>query len=84
MKWGSCDATLVQKEDEFLQYEFNTAWGPPVDFFHKIAEDWPQLDFHLQYEEPGMGFRGGNEWKAGSLVGEFAEEYNHDEDEDDE
>ena len=84
-KWGACESELVHKEDNFLQYEFDTPWGPPVQFFEKITEDWPTLSFELNYEEPGMGFKGEIHWDDGVLTYECEDEYSEDdEDEDDE
>lgn len=74
-KWGACESELVHKEDTFLQYEFDTAWGPPIKFFEQMTEDWPTLFFELKYEEPGMGFKGEVHWSDGSLVHEVEEEY---------
>jgi len=82
VKWGGCDTELVHKEDNFLQYEFNTAWGPPIDFLHKISDDWSNLSFKLSYEEPGMGFAGEAGWDDGCLVYEEeheVEEYEEEE-----
>ena len=80
-KWGGCDSSLDVSEDNDLQYSFTTAWGPPMEFFEKVAEDWPSLAFHLQYDEPGMGFRGEAIWEEGCLTFENTEEY-YEEDED--
>ena len=34
------------------------AWGPPIEAFDKISQDFPKILFCLYYEEPGMGFCG--------------------------
>ena len=39
-------------------YEFYTAWSPPIEFLQTVAVQWPALHFVLAYEEPGMGFKG--------------------------
>jgi len=74
-KWGSCDSELVNEKDTYLHYEFNTPWGPAIDFFEKISQDWPNLTFELSYDEPGMGFRGESIWEEGSLTTEYSHEY---------
>jgi hypothetical protein len=58
VKWGSCESDLVFEEDVFLQYEFTTPWGPPIEFLQKVSEDWPDLVFEMEYSESGMGFAG--------------------------
>jgi len=81
VKWGACDSELVIAHDSYLQYSFNTPWGPPENFLEKIVEDWPNLRFELNYEEPGMGFRGEIVFEEGSLVYEDHKEYNEEEEE---
>jgi len=80
-KWGGCDSELTSQGPDYLNYGFSTAWAPPIDFFDKVSQDWPNLTFSLEYEEPGMGFRGEAIWEEGSLVHEHTDEYNHDEEE---
>jgi len=77
-KWGGCDTQLISSGSGSLQYDFSTPWGPPIEFFEKISQDWPTLNFMLSYEEPGMGFRGESHWEKGSLVFEHSEEYEED------
>ena len=37
---------------------FDSAWGPPVDAFQKLADDWDSCYIELLYEEGGMAFVG--------------------------
>lgn len=39
-------------------YKFDTPWGPPNEFVERASELFPELEFTLQYAEPGMGFAG--------------------------
>lgn len=55
-KWGACSVELV--DQGHLEYEFDTAWSPPVLFLSKLAPKWPMLTFILDYEEIGVGFKG--------------------------
>ena len=41
-----------------MEYEFYTAWSPPIEFLKRVAVQWPALIFVLAYEEPGMAFKG--------------------------
>ena len=43
---------------ESLTYEFDTAWSPPSKWFDSIVDQYPTLDFHLEWFEPGMGGAG--------------------------
>jgi len=81
VKWGACDSVLVNEEDFYLEYEFNTAWGPPGVFMEKVAELFPNLHFELGYSEPGMGFCGQMIFEEGSLVHEDYNEYHEEEEE---
>ncbi len=64
-----------EKTDSSLVFSFDCAWSPPVEAFNKIAEDYPQLDFYLTYEEPGMCFRGYARWNEGVQAQDHCEAY---------
>lgn len=58
VKWGACNPQLDMESNCQLYYCFDTPWGPPVGFLRKVSEDWPDLTFQLDFEEPGAGFCG--------------------------
>lgn len=70
-KWGACNAECDYKPgDKVAIYHFDTAWAPPVDWYEKVVEAYPHLDFDLEWEEGGMGFAGrlaGTKGIAGGL-----------------
>ena len=37
---------------------FDTAWAPPIDALHTLAEDWDSCYVELYYQESGMCFVG--------------------------
>lgn len=51
-----------------IAFRFETPWGPPIEAFEKISNDYPELLFCLYFEEPGMGFCGERVWGNGELV----------------
>ncbi len=57
-KWGAQDSTILDVRAGFIAYEFLSAWSPPEKFFQTVAVQWPTLEFVLDYEEPGMAFKG--------------------------
>ena len=58
-KWGACDADHDYKKGSTnVIYHFDSAWSPPVDWYEKAIEAYPDLDFDLEWEEGGMGFAG--------------------------
>lgn len=57
-KWGACEPGLVDEWDGGLIYGFDTAWSPPLPFVEHLSKTWPNLAFILDYEEPGMCFKG--------------------------
>jgi hypothetical protein len=57
-KWGAQDSTILDEREEFIAYEFLTAWSPPMKFLETVAKQWPALQFVLEYDEPGIGFKG--------------------------
>ena len=52
-KWIGYDLSIGKTYISFL-----TAWSPPIPIVGKLAELHPEITFHLDYHEPGMGFRG--------------------------
>jgi hypothetical protein len=64
-KWESEDTYLMFERDiegkeelKEIAYRFDTAWGPAIDWQKKVCVDYPNIIFHLWYEETGMGFSG--------------------------
>jgi len=48
----------VQDEGDYLQYTFDTAWGPPYGVFNALRNKFPDLGISWFYDEPGMQFAG--------------------------
>lgn len=69
-KWDLSDVETTGVINEQIEYVFETAWSPPDSWLEKVAKDWPDLKFTLNYDEPGIGF-------AGILVFEHGEEQSH-------
>jgi hypothetical protein len=68
-KWDLSEDTMVEDEvGDVIFYFFDTAWAPPVEFLKNICENYPLLNFHLTYEEPGCAFEGELDIQAGEIV----------------
>jgi len=66
--WGTkCDvyADVTEQADEKIVYQFDSAWSPPREFFETVSRMFPNLTFHIEYEEPMMGFAGEATYKNG-------------------
>ena len=57
-KWGAYDASIQNETDDWIEYEFSSAWSPPLVWLETTVEMYPELNFMLKYEEDGMGFMG--------------------------
>jgi len=63
-KWNFCyvssNVTTVEelKKQDYLQYFFQTAWGPPNPVIAKMIKLFPKLEFELNYFEPGNAYKG--------------------------
>ncbi len=57
-KWDAAESYILDDEDEFFSIEYNTAWGPNIEWVRYVAKQFPELTFTLWFEEPGMGFCG--------------------------
>ena len=56
-KWDVCEPEL-DIEIPIFSVTFDTAWSPPIQFFERLAEMFPNLTMEMEYEEPGMAFCG--------------------------
>lgn len=63
-KWDACEPYISHNDIDYFAVTFDTAWSPPVNWIGNIQQDFPDLRFELEYEEPGMGY-------GGRLVCEF-------------
>ena len=72
VKWGACEAHITDQggsdDDYSVTYEFDTAWGPAMNFMDALAALYPDLHFSLSYDEPGMAFAGNAEWSNGQCI----------------
>ena len=56
-KWGACEVD-VYVGDTYAQYTFETAWCPFIPVVKAMIKQNPKLEFHLDYAEYGMMFKG--------------------------
>ena len=56
-KWDA-DNVYIDDLDESMTLSFNTAWSPPEQWFAALCKKYPDKEFKLEYDEPGMCFRG--------------------------
>ena len=57
-KWDACEPYIDHNDIDYFAVSFETAWSPPIDWINHIMQDFPDLSFTLEYEEPGMCFGG--------------------------
>ena len=57
-KWDACESEILHNDINFFSVSFESAWSPPTDWINNIMQDFPDLCFTLEYDEPGMGFGG--------------------------
>jgi hypothetical protein len=80
-KWNNSDdgVHVDMISDSNLLYNFDTAWSPPIPVVEALVENFPKLNFLLDFEEPGMSFWGEMEWQNGDLVNQMEGEMDYDE-----
>jgi hypothetical protein len=64
-KWDAVDCLLDYDPDQTIEtkryrmkFTFLTAWGPPIAWLEYLGNMFPDLWIMLEYNEPGMCFRG--------------------------
>ncbi len=85
-KWEP-DVSRIYAEDNYLKYEFYTAWSPPIALLKHLTAEWPELTFEIEYREEGMAFEGGTTYSNGVCLDQWEgdiEREDEDEDEDEE
>ena len=55
-KWDACESTICNNDINYFSVSFESAWSPPINWIDNIMQDFPDLCFTLEYEEPGMCF----------------------------
>ena len=50
-----CGGTMPSNQ---MKFTFLTAWAPPINWLEKVAAIFPNVWLKLEYDEPGMMFRG--------------------------
>ena len=79
-KWGAYDTKSVRPDSLTLQYQFCTAWGPLGESLMKeISRKFPMLRLELEYEEPGMAFKGKTIAESGILTESWSREMTEEE-----
>ena len=57
-KWDACEISLDIDYEDYLQYNFETPWGPPDNVYHTLKIQHPNVYISWFYDEPGMEFAG--------------------------
>ena len=74
--WGTkwdVHAQLHCDSKEYLVYDFDSAWSPPIEWLKVIAKKYPLLKFTLKYDEPGMCFMGVTKARGDYFKDEYLE-----------
>ena len=66
-KWDCRDVEVTDRADGSISYRFATPWGVPLEALTRLSEQYPDLDFSLDYEEE-QGWGGSYEIKDGLVV----------------
>lgn len=59
--WGTkwdVDSQIAQEGAEFIEYSFDSAWSPPLEWLTEVGPQFPALSFRLWYAEGGCDFAG--------------------------
>jgi len=59
-KWNTDEPSFGSDENryDYLAYNFDTAWSPPVEFIEKLSGMYPSLTFKMTFEEGGCEIYG--------------------------
>lgn len=76
-KWDLGDDTIFNSnlQQNEIEYQFCTAWGPPISWLEKVSELYPELYFTLKYAESGCNFAGVLEIQDGEEISDLQYSY---------
>ena len=57
-KWDACEPYINESDSQCFSVSFDSAWAPPTEWLRNIMDDYPNLEFELEYSEDGMCFAG--------------------------
>jgi len=76
-KWDAAESGISADDDQNLIAWFDTAWAPPIPWLEKIAVQFPELNFSMIFEEPGMDFCGIVEYENGECTNQEETQYQY-------
>lgn len=59
---------MIRLSDSEVAYDFDSAWGPPINAIVKASEKWKNLTFKLKFAEYGNDFSGLYVLKGGNII----------------
>ena len=57
-KWDACEPYINESEAQCFSVSFDSAWAPPCNWIQNIMHKYTNLEFELEYDEPGCCFAG--------------------------
>ena len=57
-KWDAVECYQIDRGHNDVKFTFLTAYSPPIEWLEYVAEMFPNIWIMLEYDEPGMCFRG--------------------------
>jgi len=63
-KWDIGDADIFDRDTNFIEFSFSSAWSPPINIFSKMKEQGYYVK--ARYAEPGMDYAG--IWQDGDNI----------------
>lgn len=69
-KWNAVDTFISDYRVDNLVIGFDTAWSPPLPVIQELSKQFPEAEFTINFEEPGMGFFGEYKYSNGYLIEE--------------
>jgi len=58
VKWDASEIELLDETATDLSLRFETPWGPPIEFYEKLKNDFPDINIFSSYTEEGISFAG--------------------------
>ena len=67
-KWGFCDCSVEELSEDYIKYDFSTAWSPITTVIIEMSKQFPDITFEYFCDEESGEFRFEATYRGGDEI----------------
>jgi len=67
-KWNAVDRCIISQYDNEIALSYLTAWSPPIEFWEKLTELYPDIEVYMEFIDEGYCFVGDATIRDGVVI----------------